>query len=438
MSLETRRVLIGELESALGKGRRIIAYITGTRQWKGTGQVVSTRIATDAVRLCYDHLAAMASNTPREKLKLDLFIFSQGGDASVPWRLVSLFREFASEFRVIVPYTAMSAATLICLGADSIVMGRKGELGPIDPSLQDSAILKIEGERPPIGVEDVTSYIAFVRERCSVKRRSLIMQAVKLLSDQLGPIGLGKLNRQHSYIRMVGERLLRTRQGCDEKAIKTILRRLIEEVSFHGHAISRAEAKELGLHVEVPSADIEERIWKLYLEFEKDYELLDPIDPERWLSKSTGGVQGEVGPCGLVQGVRRDREAVTHLVSGCLKVRQFPERAPATRALVFAELPQGGLAERRADGTDLADTRELAIVVAQFGGGEQQLATEPMYGHPRRRRGGYTMPRRNILVNLRRYLGYSLKCLQDERLHGVRLLRHPLGASRHFQPILRF
>ena len=290
MSAKTRRHLIEDLESSLGENNRVIAYVTGARQWKGTSQNVATQIAPDAVRMCYDHLASISAGVPKERLVLNLFLYSHGGETSVPWRLVSLFREFAAEFHVIVPYTAMSAATLICLGADSIVMGRKGELGPIDPSMSDPAILKIEGERPLIGVEDVTSYIAFVRDRCKVRRSFLVSKALESLAEQLGPVGLGKLNRQHSYIRLVGERLLRSRKKCDAKAIKPILRSLIEEVSFHGHSISRREAKELGLHVEVPTTDVEDKIWRLYLEFEKDYKIGKPIDPELWLAKSSDDV----------------------------------------------------------------------------------------------------------------------------------------------------
>ena len=66
-----------------------------------------------------------------------------------PWRIISLFREFAQEVNVLVPYGAYSAATLICLGADEILMGRKGELGPIDPIISNRRLL--------IDVKDITS-----------------------------------------------------------------------------------------------------------------------------------------------------------------------------------------------------------------------------------------------------------------------------------------
>lgn len=53
---------------------------------------------------------------------IDLVLFTNGGDTEAPWRIVSLFREFADKFSVVVPHRALSAGTLIALGADEIVM----------------------------------------------------------------------------------------------------------------------------------------------------------------------------------------------------------------------------------------------------------------------------------------------------------------------------
>lgn len=40
----------------------------------------------------------------------------------------------AKQIEVIVPYRAHSTGTLIAIGADKIIMGRLGELSPVDPS----------------------------------------------------------------------------------------------------------------------------------------------------------------------------------------------------------------------------------------------------------------------------------------------------------------
>ena len=65
---------------------------------------------------------------------LDLMIHSPGGNGVVAEKLVEMCRSSCKgKFRVIVPNMAKSAATLIALGADEVVMGYCSELGPIDP-----------------------------------------------------------------------------------------------------------------------------------------------------------------------------------------------------------------------------------------------------------------------------------------------------------------
>ena len=101
---------------------KVIVYFTGDRT------PTSARISEDAVRPLYNHLLAVG------KAKgMTSFLYSRGGDVSVPWRIVSMIREFCEEFSILVPYKAHSAATLLSLDADSIIMGKKAELGPIDP-----------------------------------------------------------------------------------------------------------------------------------------------------------------------------------------------------------------------------------------------------------------------------------------------------------------
>ncbi len=63
---------------------------------------------------------------------LNLIIDSPGGDGTVAEKLIELCRAYCKKFRVIIPNRAKSAATIIALGADEIVMGHCSELGPID------------------------------------------------------------------------------------------------------------------------------------------------------------------------------------------------------------------------------------------------------------------------------------------------------------------
>lgn len=162
MSRENRVRLINEIEEV--RGSNVVVYFTGDRQ------PIGSRIAEDAVRPLYKHLLALLDAAPARQ-KLDLFLYSRGGDVSVPWRIVPMIREFCEEFCVLIPYKAHSAATMISLGADRIVMGKKAELSPIDPTLVRAVIGEATVPPPEISVEDVSSYHSCGKGQTSMTRQ---------------------------------------------------------------------------------------------------------------------------------------------------------------------------------------------------------------------------------------------------------------------------
>src|SRR4030042_4032197 len=152
------------------RSSKVITYITGDRQ------PIGSIIAEDAVRPLYEHLLSIGKNE-----KIDLFLYSRGGDVSVPWRIVSMFREFCDDFSILVPYKAHSAATLISLGADKIIPGKKAELGPIDPTLVKMTVGETAGAPQEISVEDVNSYISFIKERANINDQSTFAKQISIL-----------------------------------------------------------------------------------------------------------------------------------------------------------------------------------------------------------------------------------------------------------------
>src|SRR3972149_4773425 len=68
--------------------------------------------------------------------RLDLFLHSPGGFLDSAYKIIRICKEYSNEFNIIVPLAAKSAATVICLGANEIVMTVFAELGPIDPIIQ--------------------------------------------------------------------------------------------------------------------------------------------------------------------------------------------------------------------------------------------------------------------------------------------------------------
>lgn len=252
---------------------KVIVYFTGDRNPFGA------RIAEDAVRPLYDHLLNLEFTG--DSKRVDLFLYSRGGDVSVPWRIVSMIREFCDEFNVLIPYRAQSAATLLSMGADSIIMGKKAELGPIDPTLVRATIGETTVPPQEIAVEDVNSFLSFVKERANINDQDAVAKILGSLIEQIGPLTLGSVNRQHHHIRLVARKLLTSRrEKLDEEKIATIIETLTEKIYSHGHAIGRREAKDIGLPVEYPDDDLENLMWDLYLKYEDFLELRKPIHPE--------------------------------------------------------------------------------------------------------------------------------------------------------------
>lgn len=119
-SILKNKELIGQqLESG---GRKFIAYIARVGPQ-------NSALSTDDIAPFGSMLSSLGDFTD-----LDLMIHSPGGNGVVAEKIVEMCRRSCKgKFRVIVPNMAKSAATLISLGADEIVMGYCSELGPIDP-----------------------------------------------------------------------------------------------------------------------------------------------------------------------------------------------------------------------------------------------------------------------------------------------------------------
>jgi Serine dehydrogenase proteinase len=66
---------------------------------------------------------------------LDVILHSPGGLAESAERIVALLREKFTDIRFIIPHTAYSAATLIALSGNVVLMDDRSALGPIDPQI---------------------------------------------------------------------------------------------------------------------------------------------------------------------------------------------------------------------------------------------------------------------------------------------------------------
>ena len=270
-----RKKLYKKLEA--DRKSTVIAYITGDRRG------LETKISPEVVDLFVHHLDHIGVVK-----KLTLFLYTRGGDTLAAWSLINLLRIFTDTLEIIVPSKAHSAGTLICLGADSIMMTKQAVLGPIDPSVHTPLNPQIPGAAPnakvPVSVESINGFIEFARQ--TLGKNADLTQVFIHLANSVNPLVLGDAFRARGQIRMLASRLL-ARNHKNKKDIDKILSFLCSESGSHDYTINRREGRnELGLPIVNPNNDQYKIIKAIYDDIASELGFTSPYDPDVLLAGS--------------------------------------------------------------------------------------------------------------------------------------------------------
>jgi len=316
MARQQRIEMIREIAEL--RNSAVLCYITGDRE------NVNTRIAPDVTQVFYRHLEMIREREQRERNQIDLFLYTRGGDVLTPWRLVHLIREYTPRFGVIVPFRCYSAGTLLCLGADEIVMGKMGELGPIDPSVVNAFNPQDPNNpaaRIPVNIEDVYSYLALAGEKAGFCSNDQQVKAFTLLVERIHPLALGNVHRNYMLIRSLAKKLLAMhQQPLREGRSEHIVDNLTEKLYAHSHMISRREAaEEITLNVLMPDNKLEQLIWALYQDYAEELALSDPFNPAEKLSGSRADFEVTSGIVESLYGLD------AFVFAGVVERHDFPE-----------------------------------------------------------------------------------------------------------------
>jgi hypothetical protein len=257
MAYADRVKFIEEIEKL--RNSKVVCYLTSIRQNS------VAQMADDAVREMFDHLLLLPSRPVKQ---LDVFLCSNGGSGTVPWRLISLLREFGDKVAVLIPYKAYSAATMLALGADEIIMGPFAEMGPIDPTVSNeyNPVDPITQQKIGISVEDVKAYVAFIKDTVGIRHEDELIKAIEILVQRVHPLALGNVERFISQSRLIARKILLTHMTdeASKHEMDEIIETLASKLYFHGHPINRKEARvELKLKVaENIPPELEASMWK--------------------------------------------------------------------------------------------------------------------------------------------------------------------------------
>jgi hypothetical protein len=200
--------------------------------------------------------------------RIDLFLNSYGGAVDTPYKIVNLLREFCDNFSVIIPFVAKSAATMVAIGADEIVMGPISELGPIDPLVRHPLYNDLW-----VPVQSIRLCIEFMEEKLAQSKDPKLTASVLYpISNKLDPWILGDYEKSIKASYQYAEALLENNMFKNSKdRAKTVTKIMTEKYFSHGYCINRKEAlNELGLNIVYADGDLWHLIWALYLAYD-DY-----------------------------------------------------------------------------------------------------------------------------------------------------------------------
>lgn len=251
----SRRQLIKDIQDETH--RQLIVYMANFRHPGGT-------IDKNDVLAFGDLLQDKADSD------LDLLLQSPGGDIDVAEKIIFMCRGSIKSFRVIVAESAKSAATLIALAADEIIMGHTSELGPIDPQIVITTASGETIERPAQSFLDGLKAIQAEVDEAGGKLSPVYFP----LLQQLDPALIDFCKKSIARSRRFAEKWLRKSQ-CENnpKKAEKIARKLVDPKRYlsHGTVIDHTEAsKELGLNVSYlpPNSSLWQAIWRLYCTYE--------------------------------------------------------------------------------------------------------------------------------------------------------------------------
>lgn len=267
---QERRDLFEQLEQA--RNSRILVYITGDRPG------METKMHAEVFDFFVNHLDGLEGTE-----KISLYLYTRGGNTLAAWGLVNLIRQFCNEFEVIIPSKAHSAGTLVCLGANGIIMTKQATLGPIDPSVNTALNPQVPGAPPdakvPVSVEAIKGFLDLAKTELKIKRQNYMTEILSNLTDKIHPLVLGEVYRATSQIQMLARKLISGHIN-DERKIKKIISFLCSESGSHDYTIHRDEARdELGLNIETPNDNLYSIIKSIYDDIESELELTSKFDP---------------------------------------------------------------------------------------------------------------------------------------------------------------
>lgn len=121
--------------------------------------------------------------------ELDVVVQSSGGDIHAAYQLISFLRHRTRTLHACVPLFARSAATLLCVGADTICLDEMAAVGPLDAQIYQGST---DGGRP--------DYKSALNQFKSLERlRGFSLESLRAASEVLWDRGVRRTDEMLKY-----------------------------------------------------------------------------------------------------------------------------------------------------------------------------------------------------------------------------------------------
>ncbi len=176
---------------------------------------------------------------------IHLFIKSGGGNGQVALRIVNLLRQYCERLVALVPLECASAATMIALGANEILMGPMAYLTAVDTSLtHDLSPVDRDNDRVSVSLDELNRVIGLWRGEQSDENEN----PYKALFHHVHPLVIGAVDRAESLSIMLCQELL-AHHIADDATACHIANTLNAKYPSHNYPILFDEARKIGLKV---------------------------------------------------------------------------------------------------------------------------------------------------------------------------------------------
>ncbi len=195
--------------------------------------------------------------------RLSLFIKSDGGSGQAALRMVNLLRRYVKHLTVLAPLECQSAATMLALGADRIIMGPLAHLSAVDTSLtHDLSPIDRDNDRVSVSNDELLRVIRLWSEQAKDSTKN----PYEALFPYVHPLVIGAVDRSSALSTRICEEILSYHMK-DQKRAREISNILNAGYPSHNYPITLREANRIGLNVE----PMEDRVNGLLFELNEIY-----------------------------------------------------------------------------------------------------------------------------------------------------------------------